>query len=334
MKLLKKLNISGQVLKAIIFKKKIPLVVGWNITYRCNLRCQYCEYPSRKSEELNTDETLSLIDKTASLGTKIIVLSGGEPLLREDLGVIVEYCRNKDIYVVINSNGTLVKKEFKKIKKANMIQLSLDGPEDTNDITRGKGVYDKVLEAVKICKDEHMQVSLTTVISKYNISSMPYMLDLAKKHDFEICFQPVGNRFSGSSNSYENMAFNIGPQKDDYQKVIAYLIEEKSRGNKFINNSLAGLKHFRHWPGTLMKNCVANLISCSIEPDGTIFTCDMFPDYQKYLIPSCKNFKNSFESLELPQSCTGQCNGPMLELNLLRNFQVGAMLGMWKRFKD
>jgi len=334
MKLFQKLNISQKLLKAVVLKKKVPIVIGWNITYRCNLRCQYCGYPSIKVDEMKTNDIFQLIDEMTHLGTKIIVFSGGEPLLRDDLGEIIAYCRKKGIYVAVNSNGTLIKQKTEKIRMANEIQLSLDGPEDVNDVTRGKGVYGKVLEAIEVCQHENIRVNITTVLSKYNISSVEHLLEIAKKYNVGITFQPVGKRFSGDTNSYEDHPAQVGPDKNDFKQLIAYLISEKIKGNKFINNSFATLNHFTRGPNCRKMNCMAHFISCSIEPNGKIFTCDMFPDYQKYLIPGREHFKESFESLDLPHTCEGFCNGPLQELNLMKNFGLGSMMNIWKRFRN
>jgi len=98
-----------------VFKKRFPLAVGWNITYRCNLQCKYCGWWENRASELNTKDIIGLIKELAFLGTKFISFSGGEPLLREDLGDIIDFCKMKGIYVSINSNGTLVKEKIKNI---------------------------------------------------------------------------------------------------------------------------------------------------------------------------------------------------------------------------
>ncbi|MCK5610738.1 radical SAM protein [Candidatus Pacearchaeota archaeon] len=334
MRLQKKLSVSCDVAKALVFRKKIPIVVGWNITYKCNLKCQYCGYPSRKVNELDTENVISLIDEMASSGTKILIMSGGEPLLRKDLGQIIEYLRTKDIYVIIYSNGLLVEENIEHINGADEIQISLDGPQDINDLIRGNGVYDKVLRAIEICKNENIKTNISTVICRENVGHLPDILDIAKKYNVGVSFQPVGRRFSGDSNSYEDFPSRIAPSEYEYRGAISYLINEKRKGNVLINNSLSGLRHFSRYLRNREIRCVANLISCVIEPDGKIFTCEMFPDYQNHLIPGNGNFKKSFESLSFSGSCKGYCNGPMLELNLINNFRFNAMVGMWKRFKS
>lgn len=333
MKALKKFDISWKVAKALIFKKKIPLVIGWNITYRCNLRCQYCGYPERNVIELDTDSIFCLIDEIVSLGSRIIIISGGEPLMHKDLGRIIQYMKKKKVYVVLYSNGWFVERNVDNIKEADEIQLSLDGSETINDFIRGEGVYAKVLQAIKICKAENIKLNLSTVICKYNVSQITDVLDVAKRFNVRVTFQPVGRRFSGDSDNYEDFPSRFAPEKNDYKRAIAYLLNEKRKGNALINNSISGLEHFLRCESNRQINCIASLISCIIEPDGKIFVCEMFPDYQKYLVPGYGNFRESFEKLRLPALCQGNCNGPMIELNLINNGNFNAIVGMWKRFR-
>lgn len=332
MTLLKKINISYKILEAVTLKKRTPLAVTWNITYRCNLQCKYCGAWERDIKELDTKKIFNIIEQLSKLGTKFITFSGGEPLLREDLVDIIEFCWNKEIYVGIKSNGILVKKDINKIKKANRIQLSLDGPKDIQDAIRGEGAYDRVIEAIEACKKADLKVSIATVISKYNVGQLLYILDLAKKYKIGVHFQPVDQSLSANSN--KNIRLLFAPEKEDYRNAVNFLIEQKRGGNKFIDNSSVGLKHINRWPSFQKINCFASLIFSTIEPDGRIFICDMFPDYQKYLVPVEKNFKESFDSLSLPHPCNSCWSSTIVEINLLGSFKLKAAAGIWNIIKS
>ena len=331
MNFLEKLNTSRKFLQAVVFKKRSPLSISWNITYRCNLKCGYCGAWEKKVKELSTKKVFAIIDEFINMGTKFIKFSGGEPLLREDLGQIIDFCKRKKLYVLLNSNGTLVKKEQEKLKGVKEIQLSLDGPPQINDAIRGRGVHDKVIEAVKICKDRNISVMLTTVISKYNISHIPYILDIAKEYKIGVQFQPADQIFSYRDN--KNINFLFSPKEEDYRKVISFLLEEKSKGNKFIYNSISGLKHIYHWPKPQKINCLLSLLRCHIEPDGRIFVCNDFRNYQKYLVSVDVSYKESFDKLSLPYPCK-ECWCSDIEYNMCESFKLDSLLDMWKRFSS
>ncbi len=331
MNFIEKLNFSQKVLKAIIFKKRLPLVVGWRITEKCNLRCKYCGCFEEDHEEVDVASIFKIIEELCNLGTKFISFSGGEPLLREDLPEIINFCKSKKIYVSINSNGTLLKEMIGKIKGIGNIQISLDGPRHINDAIRGLGVHDKVIEAIEICKKENIKVNIVTVISKYNISHIPYVLEVADKHNIGVYFQPADKY--GSCDSSKDIVSEI-PDEIDYKACISFLINEKKNKNKVINSSLAGLKHLYNWPKPKKIFCLLSLIFCSIEPNGKIFICDNFPDYKKFLVSLDSQFKKSFDSLSLPHSCHQCWTASLVELNLSGSFNLSSIFEIIKRFKD
>ncbi len=327
MNFLEKINISRKVLLARITKRKIPLAVSFNITYRCNLKCRYCRYREREVKELNTKEIFRLIEELSCSGIRCITFTGGEPFLREDLPEIINFCKSKKIYVSINSNGTLLKEMIGKIKGIGNIQISLDGPRHINDAIRGLGVHDKVIEAIEICKKENIKVNIVTVISKDNISHIPYVLEVAGKHSIGVYFQPADQNLSGDASK----DMFLIPEEDNYKKVITYLIKKKIQGCKAINTSLSGLKHLYNWPKPKKIFCSVGLCHFFIEPDGKIFICDAFPYYQKFLIPVNKNFKKTFNSLSFPHPCEECWGSSMVEFNLTGNFKLDSMFNVWKR---
>lgn len=326
--LLNRLDVSRKLLFGAIFKRKAPLVIIWNVTYRCNLQCKYCNYWKRETKELVTTEALGLIEELASSGTRVIVFSGGEPILRDDLGELIDLCKKKEIRIIIASNGTLLRNRIKEVKCADEIKLSLDGPKEVNDSVRGKGVYDKVVEVIMLCKDEKVKVSLSTVISRHNILHIPDMLDVARKYNVGVYFHPADPNHSGDSGK---TVVDV-PVESEYKKAIAYLIKEKSSGNKFIFNSLFGLRHLYHWPIPRKIPCLIGILGCSIEPDGKIFICDNFYRYQEFLVSSEGGFRRGFDSLSLPYPCKECWCGSKVDFNLASSFNIGSMLELWKRY--
>lgn len=330
MNLFDKLTISNRLLQAMFFKRKTPLVITWNITYRCNLRCKYCRHWEIKTEEMATADAFELIKDVGSAGVKIIIISGGEPLLREDIKDIIYSCKMKGMYVLINSNGTLIKDRISRLRGVDEVKLSLDGPRGANDAVRGEGVFDKVIEAIEICKTKGIKVTLTAVISKYNVAEIPFLIEMAVKNKVGVYFQPADKCLSGDADK----DISCAPDEGEFKNVIRYLLKEKSKGNIAINNSVSGLKHLYNWPHPRRINyCLADLIYCIIEPDGRIFVCDMFPGFQKNLVSIKDGFKSQFNRISLKQPCEKCWAGSVVEFNLLRRFDLLAMLGMWKQFR-
>lgn len=330
MNLQEKKAISRKVLQALIFKKKFPLVISWDLTYRCNLQCTYCSFWEKKTGELDTKVILHRIEELIAAGTKFIKFSGGEPLLRDDLGDIIEFCRRRKIYVGLDSNGTLVKRQLKKIQRANEIKFSFDGPRDVHDAIRGNGVYDKVIEAVELCKRKKIKVGLRTVISKWNISQIDHVLQIAKDYEIGVDFQPADRITSGNP---DKEIFLI-PDESEYKKVIAFLIQKKLKGHPCINSSLSALRHLYFWPNRKEIYCFARLSHCYIQPDGRISLCPNHPSSSLCSISINHSFKEAFNSLSLSSRCDRCWCSSMVDFNLLGGLKLDAILTLWKKFSD
>lgn len=175
---------------------KKPVVV-WNTTKRCNLRCVHCyafaEDENYKGDELSTDEGKALIDDCAKFGVPVILFSGGEPVLRQDLPELIDYTVQKGMRAVISTNGTLITKEKARIfarYSLSYIGVSLDGLAAVNDAFRGvKGAFAKAIEGIRNAREAGIKVGLRFTINKKNINEIPGIFDLLEKENVQrICF--------------------------------------------------------------------------------------------------------------------------------------------------
>jgi len=114
-------------------------VVVWNLIRRCNLACKHCYSISSDkdfSDELSTEEVYAVMDDLRAFGVPVLILSGGEPLLRPDIFDISRRAKARGFYVGLSTNGTLINKEnIKNIAAAgyNYVGISLDGIGETHD---------------------------------------------------------------------------------------------------------------------------------------------------------------------------------------------------------
>ncbi|MFA6358393.1 MAG: radical SAM protein [Candidatus Omnitrophota bacterium] len=247
---------------------KIPLLISWAVTHRCTQRCRYCKIWKLPCSELNTKQAFSIIDQLSELGTILICFSGGEPLVREDIGDILGYTYKKKITFDISSNGFLVKQRIKQIKNARLIVLSLDGPQVIHDKIRGEGSYLEVIEAAALLRKQNIPVYFRTVLSKMNLGSLDDILKLSRRMGIQIMFQPATSTYYGSSRQNQ-----FAPVVQDYRKVIDRLIMKKENGEQCIHNSLKVLKYLRRWPLAASIPCVSGRVFFHIFPDGRISGC-------------------------------------------------------------
>jgi MoaA/NifB/PqqE/SkfB family radical SAM enzyme len=175
----------GQYSRAWITRKRIPLYVGLFITQRCNLKCIYCfpDSPHRQREkEFSKDQIFSIVDELYDMGTRYITILGGEPMIRKDFGEIVDYISNKRILVETGTNGYFTKYNIKYLKKLSLVCHSIDGDKDGNDLNRGNGSYQKIVESLELCRVNGIPTQMRAVFTKNNLHCLEHLLKLAQKY--------------------------------------------------------------------------------------------------------------------------------------------------------
>ncbi|NCD25857.1 MAG: 12,18-didecarboxysiroheme deacetylase [Deltaproteobacteria bacterium] len=177
-------------------KDKKPVVV-WNMTQRCNLKCVHCYAhavePSSHKDPISTDQAKIMIDDLAAFGAPVMLFSGGEPLVREDLVELAKYATSKGMRAVISTNGTLITKtKARELKEVGLsyVGISLDGAEAVHDQFRGvQGAYKLALKGVENCQAEGLKVGLRFTINKRNVAEIPHLFNLVEQLEVpRICF--------------------------------------------------------------------------------------------------------------------------------------------------
>jgi len=164
-------------------------LVAWEITRNCNLSCVHCRASATKGPytgELNTAACLQLLDQIAETGTPIVILTGGEPLLKPDIFEIAKYGTDKGLRMVMAPNGTLITEtSAKQMADAGIkrISISLDGSEkEIHDKFRGvDGAFDGALRGIDFAKEAGIEFQINTTITKANLEQIPKIQELAIK---------------------------------------------------------------------------------------------------------------------------------------------------------
>ncbi|HTY44763.1 MAG TPA: radical SAM protein [Patescibacteria group bacterium] len=325
MKLLTKIEYANAILQARLFNRKIPLVVSWEITKQCNARCKYCYIWDAPSEELGTAEALSMIDELKSLGTKSLHFTGGEPLLRQDIGTLLEHCHTQGISTSMNSNGSFVPLKINEIARLSLLKISLDGPEEVHDYIRGDRSYREAIEGIVAAKNKGMNVWLTAVLSKYNLHAIDFLLEKAAEFDAPILFQPATELVLG-----KDMQNPLMPEKEKYRQAIKGLILKKKK-TRCIANSISGLKFLYTWPEINRIHCLANLISCRIESDGRICICYRNQIGAKKISGQKPSFKDVFSGLPFVY-CDRCCCAPTVEINCLLSLKLDTLTNSYRYY--
>lgn len=168
-------------------KDKKPVVV-WNMTKRCNLRCVHCYAQAvslQGKDDISTEQAKAMIDDLAAYGCPVMLFSGGEPVVREDLVELAKHAKARGMRAVISTNGTLITPaKAKELREVGLsyVGISLDGLEEVHDHFRGvKGAFRQALKAIENCKAEGLKVGLRFTINKRNVSEIPGIFNLLRE---------------------------------------------------------------------------------------------------------------------------------------------------------
>lgn len=176
-------------------KDKKPVVV-WNMTRRCNLKCVHCyakALDENGADDISTEQAKTLIDDLAAYGAPVMLFSGGEPLVRQDLVELANHATGRGMRAVISTNGTLITKEkARELKQVGLsyVGISLDGGQEVHDRFRKvPGSFKKALQGIENCQAEGLKVGLRFTINKRNQGEVPVLFDLVRDLEVpRICF--------------------------------------------------------------------------------------------------------------------------------------------------
>ena len=191
-------------------------VVIWNLIRRCNLACKHCYATSADIDfpgELDTEEVLAVMRDLKSFGVSVLILSGGEPLLRPDIFEISRHAKEKGFYVGLSTNGTMISEDNIADIEAigyDYVGVSLDGMRATHDMFRRKqGAFDESIKGIRLCHDAGIKVGLRFTLTQDNAAELPDLLQLMRDEDIDkfylshLNYAGRGNRNRASDLHYQ-----------------------------------------------------------------------------------------------------------------------------------
>ncbi|MEE9202684.1 MAG: radical SAM protein, partial [Dehalococcoidia bacterium] len=259
-----------------------PSLVSWNLTSACNLRCSHCYLDAghRLEGELATDECCHIIDQMAALGTEMVILTGGEPLLRKDIFAIARYASQKGILVVMGTNGVLIDEEVASSLKDSGLQgvgISLDSLHaQRHDSFRGvKGCWEGAVRGIDACVKQGLQVIVQTTATQWNYEEIPAMIDFAQSKGavaFNLYYLVCTGRGEGLA--------DITPQQ--YEESLAYVVEAQAHHPGIMVRAKCAphanrIAHQRGAPLMASAGCPAGTSYLRITPEGQVTPCPYLP---------------------------------------------------------
>lgn len=254
------------------------LLVAWESTGACNLRCSYCRAsaePTPSRDELSTDEIKRLIREIAPLGAMLII-SGGEPLLRSDLFEVARYAADFGVKVSLATNGTLITHDVvDRILSSGIsrVSISLDGASaETNDATRGKGSFDMALRGMRALSGR-MEFQINMTVTPRNADDLDPLLDLAEREGaaaVHIFFMvPTGRGRAVESISPEMQRSLLDRIASEERSIEIRPTCAPQYGRLLVEKR----KSHVHTAG----GCIAGIRFLFISRSGDVFPCGYFP---------------------------------------------------------
>lgn len=283
MRFINNLKFGFSLLKAKLNAKKVPFLVQFTLTNRCNSFCSYCyaRYYDRYQEDLSDEQVFKIIDQLAIAGTWRVNLVGGEPLLRENIGGIINYVKKRGMECAMTTNGHLVPQKIDELKNLDILCLSLDGEQKAHDVNRGEGSFAKVTEALEVASSHRIPLQIATVLTKENLNSLDFIFAIAYKYSI-----PIGFTTLITQSSPEGKVTPSGiPSDEEYRKALRKIIEAKKKRIPILF-SVKSLEYSLRWPLSYKQDkiigkrpdfeyipCLAGRFYGIIDANGDIYPC-------------------------------------------------------------
>lgn len=264
-------------------ERYVPLVMSYNVTRECNMKCSHCYINATEKkleDELSTEEAKKVIDQIHKVSSPLLILSGGEPLLRQDIYELIEYGTKKGLKIGLGSNGYLIDDAVaRKLKEAGIatVSISIDSSIPAqHDAFRGvEGAWEKSVNACKALRQNGILVQVNTTLTHDNYNQIDDIMTLAESigvENFHLFFLvPTGRGVKLtdiSPEKYEEMITNT------FARVHKHKLNVKpSCAPQFMRIAQGMGLDMRQW----VRGCLAGMHYCRIYPNGDVTPCPYLP---------------------------------------------------------
>jgi len=269
-------------------------IISWNVTRRCNLLCRHCYLPaqvagnhsgSEHPQELSTEEALRVIDQIARVNPEVmLILSGGEPLLREDIFGLAEYASGKGMMVVLGSNGRLIDEQVAfnlKQRGVSGVSISLDSldPNVHDRIRSLEGAWESAVKAVRICRNNGLAVQINSTITQNNYMEISGLARFSQTLGAKV-FSPFFLVCTGRGERLAEIS------REQQEQILSSIVELQSELEGVMIRTRCAptfrrLLYQRNPSSPLLRmdsgRCLAGLHYCRITPEGDVTPCPYMP---------------------------------------------------------
>jgi heme d1 biosynthesis radical SAM protein NirJ len=243
-------------------------VVIWNLVRRCNLTCKHCYSISTDKDfpgELDTQQVFEVMNDLRAFQVPVLILSGGEPLMRPDIFDISQRAKDMGFYVGLSSNGTLINRDnIRKIAQVgyDYVGISIDGMKTTHDtFRRREGAFEEAMNGIDLCREHGIKVGMRFTLTQDNAGELPQILELMRERDIDKFYLSHLNYAGrGNKNRKDDVIHNITRAAMDLLFDTCWQHIRQNDTREFVtgNNDADGV-YLLHWAQRRFPDRVAEL---------------------------------------------------------------------------
>ena len=255
------------------------MILSWNTTNQCNMLCSHCyrDAGEKAQNELTTVQAKKLIDEIVQAGFKIMIFSGGEPLMREDIFELIKYASSKKLRPVIGTNGSLITPEVaRSLKSAGLMGagISLDSLDrDKHDhLRKFDGAWQMAVNGMKSCREAGIGFQIHTTVMDWNECEIEAITDFAvdmgavAHHIFFLIPTGRGEQIVEKS-----------LKREEYEAVLTRIMKKAAKVSIEVKPTCAPqfmrISHEINMNVRFGKGCIAGIAYCIISPRGDVQPC-------------------------------------------------------------
>ena len=301
-------------------RRKSPFQMTLSLTNRCNFKCDYCDIPLQRREELDTAEWCRMIDELADAGMGRASLIGGEPLLRPDAGAIIRHLKSRGVHTAMNTNGWFVPERIDELAELDLACVTLDGPPEVHDVQRRRGSYDKAVRAIELLVARGVRVVTMTVLTPLGAGTMDHVLRAARHLGVDAYFQLEHDK------TVDVMA-PIAPRLRDEQivEIARTLLRRKEAGEPVGNSRAILAQHVANgrYLGSC-EGCYAGRYYGYVLCDGTVAPCLLTQWQPEQGNGRAHGYARAFEEMGPPRGPGCSCV-PTHQVNQVLDFRLDVV---------
>ncbi|HPJ71984.1 MAG TPA: radical SAM protein, partial [bacterium] len=207
--------------------RRVPLSVHVGVTNRCSNRCRYCNFESRpREDEWETGELLKVLEEIGNAGGRRVQFTGGEPMLRDDIGKVLNRARGLGLFTGLSTNGFSVPGRIGELRGADMVQVSYDGPPEVHGYLRGEKSHAEAVAALDALLAAGIPAWINTVLTTVNSGHIGEIVEFARSRGITANFVLLdfflepGGHFHPALSRIEGLVLRGAARREALEELI------------------------------------------------------------------------------------------------------------------